>query len=46
MFAFFAIALVIALFSSLIVGNYSDVVFYDFNSDKLNRLRFLFIQVR
>ena len=46
MLTLFIAALVIAPFSSLIVSDYSDIVFRDFYSDKLNRLRFLFIQIR
>ena len=45
-FAFLIIVLIIILFSSLIVGNYNDVVFYNLNSNKLNGFRFLFVRVR
>ena len=45
-FALFVTAFVIALFGSLIVGDNSDIVFYGFDNNEFNRLRFLFIQVR
>ena len=46
MLTLFIAALVIALFGSLIVSDYSNVVFRGFYSDELNGLRFLFVQIR
>ena len=45
-YALLAIVLIVALFSSLIVGNNSNIVYYGFSNNKLNRLRFLFVQIR
>ena len=42
-FIFFIIVLILVLSSLLIVSNNNNIVYRSFNSDKFNRLRFLFI---
>ena len=43
MFAFLVVALIIVLFSSLIVGNNNDIVSRGLSGDEFNKLRFLFV---